>query len=160
MNFTDELIAQSLSHICKSSGENIKNFKIIKENPLSHPIPQRYNKDKLVLLPINPNSSFVYWEITDKTLEKFGIDPKNVQLSFKLLDAANHEIGEFNSSLTIGNYYINHKSGHKSLHVKLFLNLGNKLEYISSSNIIGAQQNTPKSMRDDLIYTSTLLGGK
>lgn len=130
MNFTDELIAQ------------------------------RYNKDKLVLLPINPNSSFVYWEITDKTLERLGIDPKNVQLSFKLVDAVNHEIGEFSSSLAIGNYYINHKSGHKSLHVKLFLNLGSKLEYILSSNIIGAQQNTPKSMRDNLIYTSTLLGGK
>lgn len=123
-------------------------------------IVQRYNKDKLVLLPINPNSSFVYWEITDKTVEKFGIDPKNVELFFKFFDAANHEIGEFSSSFTIGNYYINHKSGHKSLYVKLFLNIGGKLEYILSSNIIGTQQNTPKSMRNDSIYTSTLLGGK
>lgn len=123
-------------------------------------IAQRYNKDKLVLLPINPNSSFVYWEITDKTLEKFGIDPKNIQLFFKLFDAANHEIVEFSSSFAIGNYYINHKSGHKSLYVKLFLNVEGELEYILSSNIIGTQQKTPKSMRDDLIYTSTLLGGK
>lgn len=130
MNFTDELIAQ------------------------------RYNKEKLVLLPINPNSSFVYWEITDKTLERFGIDPKNAELSFKLFDATNREIGEFSSSFTIGNYYINHESDHKSLYVKLFLNIGGELEYILKSNIIGAQQNTPKSMRDDLIYTSTLLGGK
>lgn len=123
-------------------------------------IAQRYNKDNLVLLPINPNSSFAYWEITDKTLEKFGIDPKNVQLTFKLFDEANHEILEFGSSFAIGNYYINHESGHKSLYVKLFLNVGGELEYILSSNIIGAQKNTPKSMRDDLIYTSTLLGGK
>lgn len=130
MNFTDELIAQ------------------------------RYDKEKLVLLPINPNSSFVYWEIGDKTLEKFGIDPKNIELSFKLFDATNHEIGEFSSSFAIGNYYINHESDHKSLYIKLFLNVDGKLEYISSSNIIGAQQSTPKSMRDDLIYTSTLLGGK
>jgi hypothetical protein len=130
MNFTDELIAQ------------------------------RYNKDKLVLLPINPNSSFVYWEIGDKTLERFGIDPENVQLFFKLFDAANHEIIEFSSSFAIGNYYINHESNHKSLYVKLFLNVDGKLEYILNSNIIGAEQNTSESMRDDLIYTSTLLGGK
>ncbi|MFA7354046.1 MAG: DUF4912 domain-containing protein [Sulfurimonadaceae bacterium] len=130
MNFTDELIAQ------------------------------RYNKEKLVLLPINPNSSFVYWEVTDKTVEKFGIDPKNAELSFKLFDETNREIGEFNSSFTIGNYYINHESDHKSLYVKLFLNLGRELEYILSSNIIATLQSTPKSMRDDLIYTSTLLGGK
>ncbi|MDO9265591.1 MAG: DUF4912 domain-containing protein [Sulfurimonas sp.] len=123
-------------------------------------IEQRYNKDKLVLLPINPNSSFVYWEITDKTLEKFGIDPKDVQLSFKLFDATNHEIIEFSSSFAISNYYINHESDHKSLYVKLFLNVGAKSQYISSSNIIGTQQNTPESTRDDLIYTSTLLGGK
>lgn len=123
-------------------------------------IEQRYNKDELVLLPINPNSSFVYWEIRDKTLEKFGIDPKNVELFFKLFDATNHEIGEFSSSFTIGNYYINHESDHKSLYVKLFLNVGEELEYILSSNIIGTQQSPRESMRDDLIYTSTLLGGK
>lgn len=130
MNFTDELIAQ------------------------------RYNKEKLVLLPINPNSSFIYWEIRDKILEKFGIDPKNVELSFKLFDATNHEIIEFSSSSAIGNYYINHESEHKSLYVKLFLNVGGELEYILNSNIIGAQQSTRESTRDDLIYTSTLLGGK
>ncbi|MBE0513406.1 DUF4912 domain-containing protein [Sulfurimonas sp.] len=123
-------------------------------------IAQRYNQDRLILLPINPNSSFAYWEITDKTLEKFGIDPKNVQLSFKLFDAANHEIVEFSSSFATGDYYINHESDHKSLYVKLFLNLGGELECILCSNIIAALQSTPKSIRDDLIYTSALLGEK
>ncbi|MFA7501266.1 MAG: DUF4912 domain-containing protein, partial [Sulfurimonas sp.] len=136
----------------------------------SKELPKRYNKDKLVLLLINPNSSFIYWEITDKTVEKLGINPKNVELSFKLFDENHLEIVEFSSPFTIGDYYINHTNTHKAIYVKLFLKVGEKLEYILSSNLIGALDKTLKfgkysslldeNVSDDLIYTSTLLGGK
>lgn len=170
MNFTDELIAQSLSHISQSSDANVKNFNILKNAQKTSAVPQKYNKDKLVLLPINPNNSFVYWEITDKTVEKFGADTKNIELSFKLFDEKHHEIIEFNSHFAIGSHYINHKSSHKAIYIKLFLKIGNRVEYILSSNIMGVLDNTLKSKKSsqlideclstDLIYSSSLLGVK
>ncbi|MCK9454185.1 MAG: DUF4912 domain-containing protein [Sulfurimonas sp.] len=151
MNFTDELIAQGLSHVCKSSNANVRDIKDEHKEP-----PKKYNKDKLVLLPINPNSSFVYWEVTDKRLEKFGIDLKNVELSFKLLDVNHLEILEFSSNFAIGSYYLNHKNSHKAIYVKLYLKVGERLEYILSSNIVGASD---KGINNNSIYSSINLGG-
>lgn len=36
-----------------------------------YPIPDRYNLDTVVLLPVNPKKEFVYWEVSDKTVESF-----------------------------------------------------------------------------------------
>jgi len=36
-----------------------------------YPIPDRYNLDTVVLLPVNPKKEYVYWEVSDKTVEKF-----------------------------------------------------------------------------------------
>jgi hypothetical protein len=127
-------------------------------------------RNKLVLMPVNPNSSFLYWEITDKTVEEFGADPKNIELLFKLFDEKHNEILEFDSNFALSDYYINHENNHKAIYAKLFLKVGSRLEYILSSNIIKMFDRSIKSsknsslidddIRDNLIYTSTLLGGR
>jgi len=33
-----------------------------------YPIPDRYNMDTVVLLPVNPKKEYVYWEVADKTV--------------------------------------------------------------------------------------------
>lgn len=33
-----------------------------------YPIPERYNIDTVVLLPVNPKKEYVYWEVSDKTI--------------------------------------------------------------------------------------------
>lgn len=35
------------------------------------PIPDRYNLDTVVLLPVNPKKEYVYWEVSDKTIESY-----------------------------------------------------------------------------------------
>jgi hypothetical protein len=127
-------------------------------------------RNKLVLMAVNPNSSFIYWEITDKTVEEFGVDPKNIELLFKLFDEKHHEILEFDSNFALGDYYINHENNHKAIYVKLFLKVGGRLQHILSSNIIKTLDKTIKSAKhssliddgisENLIYTSTLLGGR
>lgn len=123
-------------------------------------------RDKLVLMAVNPNSSFLYWEITDKTTEKFGVDPKNIELLFKLFDENDYEILEFDSNFALSDYYINHENNHKAIYVKLFLKVGGRLEYILSSNIIKTFNRTikspkhPNGISENLIYTSTMLGDR
>ncbi|PLX69301.1 MAG: hypothetical protein C0602_07790 [Denitrovibrio sp.] len=34
-----------------------------------YPIPDRYNIDTVVLLPVNPKKEYVYWEVADKTVD-------------------------------------------------------------------------------------------
>lgn len=35
------------------------------------PIPDRYNLDTVVLLPVNPKKEYVYWEVSDKTADSY-----------------------------------------------------------------------------------------
>ena len=36
-----------------------------------YPIPDKYSLDTVVLLPVNPKKEYVYWEVSDKTVESF-----------------------------------------------------------------------------------------
>jgi hypothetical protein len=36
-----------------------------------YPIPDRYNLDTVVLLPVNPKKEYVYWEVSDKTVDSY-----------------------------------------------------------------------------------------
>lgn len=36
-----------------------------------YPIPDRYNIDTVVLLPVNPKKEYVYWEVSDKTVNEY-----------------------------------------------------------------------------------------
>ncbi|PLX65855.1 MAG: hypothetical protein C0603_12840 [Denitrovibrio sp.] len=36
-----------------------------------YPIPERYNIDTVVLLPVNPKKEYVYWEVSDKTITDY-----------------------------------------------------------------------------------------
>ncbi|XOB66393.1 DUF4912 domain-containing protein [Deferribacteres bacterium DY0037] len=35
------------------------------------PIPDKYNLDTVVLLPVNPKKEYVYWEVSDKTVDEY-----------------------------------------------------------------------------------------
>ncbi|MGE4317565.1 MAG: DUF4912 domain-containing protein [Deferribacterales bacterium] len=36
-----------------------------------YPLPDRYNVDTVVLLPVNPKKEYVYWEVSDRTVYSF-----------------------------------------------------------------------------------------
>lgn len=44
---------------------------VYKPSKPEYPIPDRYNIDTVVLLPVNPKKEYVYWEISDKTVCEF-----------------------------------------------------------------------------------------
>ncbi|QOG11466.1 DUF4912 domain-containing protein [Arcobacter sp. FWKO B] len=157
MNFSNELIERSLSNSCgTSSGGNIKKTETLNDGTKIYPIPNRYFKDKLTLLPINPNHSFVYWEVTNDTLKKFDINPEDVQLSFKIYDEQSNEILNFDSHFSIGDYYITHTTSHKAMYAKLFLKNSDSLIFILKSNIIGVLEDSLKSGLKSKIIDSLL----
>jgi len=53
-----------------SSGLPVSDDKEYPEKP-EYPIPERYNIDTVVLLPVNPKKEFVYWEVSDETSDRY-----------------------------------------------------------------------------------------
>lgn len=146
MNFSNELIERSLANTCTSSyNGNVRKIEALNDGTKTYPIPNRYYKDKVTLLPINPNHSFVYWEVTGGTLEKFHIDPEKVELKFVIYDEKNNEILNFDSNFAIGDYYIFHTITHKAMYAKLFLKIEDSLHFLIGSNIVRVLENSIKS---------------
>ena len=72
-------------------------------------IPERYNIDTLVLLPVNPQKEFVFWEVSDATEEKFKTELMidKVDYFLKIFKINGHSAKELKSVMVdkIGNYY-------------------------------------------------------
>ena len=65
-----------------------------------------YNKDTLRVLLVNTKKYYVYWELSDETLEKQGLDLNKDKLYFKVNDKQGNELFEFDSSFALGEYFI------------------------------------------------------
>ncbi|GEM_PF-2238152 len=137
MDNTSQLIAQSLSDgECGNSGV-IKNSEALSASKSEYEIPNRYFIDTLTLLPINPQNSYLYWEVSDATLEKFGIPLFDVHLIISIFDENNIEVSSFPTQFSVGNYYLKHKTKSKSLIAKLHLKVGeNSFVTLGVSNTI------------------------
>jgi|GEM_PF-647658 len=75
------------------------------EGTREYPIPSRYYKDRVTLLPVNQSKYYLYWEITDETLQKHGIDLNSQQLHFRIYDA-NGMLFTVSSSFSVSEYFI------------------------------------------------------
>ncbi len=89
--------------------------KYIKEE---YPIPERYNINKVVLLPVDPSKHFVYWEIKDETLEDLKSKYSEVSFTIKLYENREEALTiEINSA--VGSYYIHYHAPFEKLYVVL-----------------------------------------
>ncbi len=55
------------SNVGYESKKPVTIFQIKKDE---YPIPEYYNMDTLVILPVDPSKEYVYWELSDKTIYK------------------------------------------------------------------------------------------
>lgn len=79
--------------------------------PMVFEVPDRYGIDTLVFLPVNLETSFVYWEITQQLLElhHIGID----RLRAKVIATDNgrdEELSEFPTTTELGKFYLHFKA--------------------------------------------------
>jgi hypothetical protein len=77
----------------------------IAAKPPEYPIPDRYQLDTAVLLPINPRKEYVYWEVADSTVNRFRKENGSPEISFVLKVFSGGEgLAEELASVRVGRY--------------------------------------------------------
>lgn len=130
------------------------------EPPVSeYEIPTRYNKDTLRVLLVNTEKYYVYWEVSDKTLEENKIDLKDSKLYFKISDVKGNELCSFDSSFALGDYYVKSKFENIDIYVCAGVMKNGTFIELMSSNIVhtfSSQINLPSY--EDEVWFSRKLG--
>lgn len=76
-----------------------------------YPIPSYYNEDTLVLMPVDPAKEYMYWEISDFTLNKFKSELRlsETRLVLKMFSQYNSAVSEVASAAVerMGSWYFN-----------------------------------------------------
>jgi hypothetical protein len=77
-----------------------------KISPPEYPIPDRYQIDTAVLLPVNPRKEYVYWEVADNTVNRFKVQHESPEISFvlKVFGGNETDSGEELASVRVGRY--------------------------------------------------------
>ncbi len=139
----DILIAESLkednfssrTHVLKedtTESPQIEN-KYIKEQ---YPIPERYNINKVVLLPVDPSKHFIYWELKDETLKEFENKYSEIKFAIKLYENRDEAL-TIDISSPVGSYYIHYHAPFEKLYAVLgVIADGNFIPIISSNEIV------------------------
>ncbi len=83
-----------------------------------YPIPEKYNINKIVLLPVDPSKHFIYWEIQDETLEDLERKYKDIKFIVKLYENR-EEVLSIDIDSTVGSYYIHYYAPFEKLYVVL-----------------------------------------
>jgi len=125
MDNMNQIIFESLSDGDIGHSGVIKNNEELAPLRSDYEIPDRYFVDSITLMAINPSRLYIYWEVIDATLEKYGIDPNDVKLSIAIVDENQFEISSFESFLSVGDYYFSYDVKSKSLTAKLHLKIDN-----------------------------------
>lgn len=132
----------SSAHAIDSLGREVKNIP-----QTQYDIPSRYNKDRLKVLMINPTNYYVYWEVSDETLEKYSIDLVTQKLIFKVYDKLGNHLFDFDSSFALGEYYLKEKFENIDVFVELGFDKDEEFIKILESNNVhtfSSQINLPQ----------------
>ncbi len=76
-------------------------------------IPRRYNIDTLVVMPVNADTSFIYWEVTDELIEQRCGGP-NAELVVRVFEGGS-EVCSFSTGETVGKHYIKYPASFRPL---------------------------------------------
>ncbi len=102
----------------------------------SRKILQGYNKDTIALMPVNAVTNFIYWEITEKLLErkKMMSNPSSEKLVVKVFDEDfNRSIYSFDVERRIGKHYMKYSGPQRRLVAKIgFVHKGTFMCILSS----------------------------
>lgn len=112
----------------------------------NYEIPQRYNKVKLVLLPVNKKKFYFYWEFTNKFLTENMVELKDI--TFHIIDEDDNLIDIIDCQSEYGQYFYlkdNHNlKSIKVIAVYKYITLNQKLLSSNSLKVINDEIKLPK----------------
>jgi len=152
---TDELVKSSMEieNDFSSTSHVIDTLVSEGEPPATvYNIPSRYNKDTLRVLLVNTKKYYVYWEISDETLEKQGLDLSKDKIYFKVKDKEGNELFEFDSSFALGEYFVKLQFENMKIEVSVGRKVEDKFVALFDSNKVhtfSSKMNLP-SKEDEL----------
>ena len=104
---------------------------IQEEEPI---LPEEYNLDRVVLLPVDPYKHFIYWELSEETFKTIQKDKTEIYL--KLFED-NKEVLKLKINSKSGKRYINYYAPYKKLYVEIAIDkLGIQESLLKSNEVI------------------------
>lgn len=122
-------------------------------------IPTRYDKDTLRLLLVNTEKYFVYWEVSDKTIQENNIDLNKDKLHFRIYNTKGDELYNFDSSSAFGDYYVKSKFENMDIMITAGIVIDGEFKEIMNSNVVhtfSSKINLPSE--EDEIWTKKRVG--
>lgn len=100
-------------------------------------IPHRYYMDMLVFLPVNLETAFLYWEVTQKLLERYQIGLDRLRTKVYLFrESSEEELNEIQVSTELGTYYLHFQAAMMQVQARLgFYNENGEFVVILHSNV-------------------------
>jgi len=140
-----------LEDFAKSLASEKKHEPVQPREARENELPQSYGSDKLVLLSVNPNLVYAYWDLSDETLSKLSRQKELVlrlyDVTYVVFDGTNaHRIFEAGVHLSMTRNYYFHVPMANADHVA---ELGFKVEGnfvpVLRSNVAHTPSNTPST---------------
>lgn len=131
----------SHTHGVGTMAEEMKDYGRISE----FQIPERYYNNKLVILPVNVSTNFIYWEITTDHI-KSHYDGEYDYFMIRVIEQKEEgekEITHFSVSGDLGRYYINHYTPNKNMYASMgVMGKDGKFVELLRSNVVSTPSDT------------------
>ncbi len=132
--------------------EDIKQFE---RSPASHrrQMPRGYNEDTIVIMPVNADTGFIYWEITEKLLGKIKNKShgKHERLIIKVFEEdTRKEVCSFDVSEKLGRHYMRSWRTSKPLVAEIGFLEGKKFKSLLRSNPLAVTGSSGKKIDHDV----------
>ncbi len=135
---TNQIIQKSTESNKPSSIAEVKQEEKPKETAAEqYSIPDNYNIDKIVLMPVDPNKHFIYWEISEKSKKNLFQTYHPRSFAVKLFEDGNETLF-VHIDLNMHNYYIHKHAPFKRLYVEFGIVTDNGFIPLKKSNEIVA----------------------
>ncbi len=139
-------------------------------------IPQRYNIDTIVIMPVNPERVFIYWEITEDLLKSKRKEVNSPELTVKIFEVnlgapkkkQEKEVYSFNQKEKIGSRYVDYPASLKPLAAKIGVTKNDKFMEllkakpisIPSFEVLAPDDNLWTERLEGLPYGEVIIRGK
>jgi len=148
-----EQARSSATSVLENSGGNA-----VREYPKQPRLPESYNKDKLVLLPVNPNWIYAYWDFSRKTRESVQKKAGNVRFVIRLHDVTYVIFNGFNAhrsfeadvDLDWGNYYFQVPNSNADYLCQLGYIENGRFVPLLASNVVRTPPISPSDKKEEI----------